>query len=115
MKPIPTLKTAAGIACMTVALAAPAQTSITGNVAPPGGTETLGQRLDDATITVRVKADLLAANSVKSGHIHVRTRAGVVSLTGTVPTAQDRDGATQVAGNVSGVSSVKNDLTVAAE
>jgi hyperosmotically inducible periplasmic protein len=115
MKPIPPLKTAAGIACMTVALAALAQTGTTGTVAPPGGAETLGQRLDDATITVRVKADLLAANTVKSEHIHVRTREGAVSLTGTVPTAQDRDGATQVAGNVSGVTSVKNDLKVAAQ
>jgi hyperosmotically inducible periplasmic protein len=115
MKPVTTLKTVAGIACMTVALAALAQTSTTGPVAPSGSAETLGQRLDDATITVRVKADLLAAHTVKSEHIHVRTREGVVLLTGTVPSAQDRDGATQIAGNVSGVTSVKNDLKVASE
>jgi hyperosmotically inducible periplasmic protein len=58
-----------------LALSARAQTGTTGTVAPSGDPETLGQRLDDATITVRVKADLLAANTVRSEHIHVRARA----------------------------------------
>lgn len=118
MKPkrILALKTAAGVACMTFAAAAGAQTTdTTGTVAPSGGARTVGQHIDDATITTKVKAELLTANTVKSGHIHVRTRGGVVSLTGTVPTAQDRSSATQVAQNVSGVTSVRNHLKVAAE
>ncbi|RQH02761.1 BON domain-containing protein [Paraburkholderia dinghuensis] len=110
-----TFKTAAGIGCMSFALAAGAQTHTAGTVTPSGGSETLGQHVDDASITVRVKADLLAADTVKSEHIHVKTREGVVLLTGTVPTAQDRDSATQVVQNVSGVTSVTNHLKVASE
>lgn len=119
MKHTLTLKTAAGIACMTFALAATAQNdangSTAGSTAPAASSETMGQHVDDTTITTKVKADLLAANNVKSEHIHVKTHKGVVSLTGTVPTAEDRDNAKQVAENVGGVTSVKNHLKVVAQ
>lgn len=115
MKRTLTLKTAAGIACMTFALGAAAQTDTNSSTAPSGSSESMGQHVDDATITTKVKADLLSANNVKSQHIHVKTRKGVVSLTGTVPTAEDRDNAKQVVENVSGVTSVKNHLKVVAE
>ncbi|WP_027794641.1 BON domain-containing protein [Paraburkholderia acidipaludis] len=115
MKHTLTLKTAAGIACMTFALAAAAQTDTNGSTAPAASSETMGQHVDDATITTKVKADLLAAKNVKSEHIHVKTRKGVVSLTGTVPSAEDRDAAKQVAENVDGVASVKDHLKVATQ
>ncbi|SDD04288.1 BON domain-containing protein [Paraburkholderia lycopersici] len=105
-----TLKTAAGAACMTFALMAGAQT--TNDSAPSGGSESVGQHVDDATITTKVKAELMGAKNVKSTHIHVKTRKGVVSLTGTVPSAEDRDNAKQVVEGVSGVTSVKNHLKV---
>jgi osmotically-inducible protein OsmY len=111
MKCIPLLKTAAAAACVAFALNASAQTT---SSTPSGSSETMGQHVDDATITTKVKADLLGAKNVKSQHIHVKTRKGVVSLTGTVPTAEDRDNADQVAQNVSGVESVKNHLKVVA-
>ncbi|PXW22955.1 BON domain-containing protein [Paraburkholderia caballeronis] len=111
MKCIPLLKTAAAAACVTFALSAGAQT--TTDPAPSGSSETVGQHVDDATITTKVKAELLSAKNVKSQHIHVKTRKGVVSLTGSVPSAEDRDNADQVAQNVSGVASVKNHLKVA--
>ncbi|HKU00736.1 MAG TPA: BON domain-containing protein [Paraburkholderia sp.] len=114
MKRIPMLKTVAGVACMTLALAAGAQTTTTApSAAPSGGSESVGQHVDDATITTKVKAELLAAGNVKSQHIHVKTRKGVVSLTGTVPGAEDRDNARRVVEGVSGVNSVKNHLKVA--
>lgn len=107
MKCIPLLKTAAAVACVSFALNAGAQTT------PATGTsETMGQHVDDATITTKVKAELLSAKNVKSTHIHVKTRKGIVSLTGTVPTAEDRDNADQVVQNVAGVESVKNHLKV---
>lgn len=117
MKRIHILKTAAGAACMTVALVAGAQTTTNGATnsgAPSGSSESVGQHVDDATITTKVKAELLGAKNVKSEHIHVKTRKGVVSLTGTVPSAEDRDNAKQVVEGVSGVSSVKNHLKVSA-
>ncbi|WP_028203576.1 BON domain-containing protein [Paraburkholderia nodosa] len=113
MKRMLILKTAAGAACMTFALMAGAQTT-TNSSAPAGSSESMGQHVDDATITTKVKAELLGAKNVKSGHIHVKTRNGVVSLTGSVPSAEDRDNAKQVVEGVSGVSSVKNHLKVSA-
>jgi osmotically-inducible protein OsmY len=113
MKRILILKTAAGAACMSFALIAGAQTT-TDNAAPAASSESVGQHVDDTTITTKVKAELLAAKNVKSEHIHVKTRKGVVSLTGTVPSAEDRDNAKQVVEGVSGVSSVKNHLKVSA-
>ena len=110
MKYIPLLKTAAASACIAFALNAGAQT--TTGTGSSGASETLGQHVDDATTTTKVKAELLSAKNVKSQHIHVKTRKGVVSLTGTVPTAEDRDNADQVVQNVSGVASVKNHLKV---
>ena len=113
MKRILMLKTAAGAACMTFALMAGAQTT-TNSTAPSGSSESVGQHVDDATITTKVKAELLGAKNVKSEHIHVKTRKGVVSLTGSVPSAEDRDNAKQVVEGVSGVTSVKNHLKVSA-
>ncbi|MEM5401185.1 MULTISPECIES: BON domain-containing protein [Paraburkholderia] len=113
MKRILILKTAAGAACMTFALLAGAQTT-TNSAAPAASSESVGQHVDDATITTKVKAELLGAKNVKSEHIHVKTRKGVVSLTGTVPSAEDRDNARQVVEGVSGVTSVKNHLKVSA-
>ncbi|MBN3813975.1 BON domain-containing protein [Paraburkholderia sp. Ac-20347] len=112
MNRIPLLKTAAGVACMTFALVAGAQTNSAATA--PASSESVGQHVDDATITTKVKAELLGAKNVKSEHIHVKTRKGIVSLTGTVPTAEDRDNAKQVVEGVSGVSSVKNHLKIVA-
>jgi len=110
MKCIPLLKTAAAAACVAFALNANAQT--TSENAPSGSSETMGQHVDDATITTKVKAELLSAKNVKSAHIHVKTRKGIVSLTGSVPSAEQRDNADQIAQNVEGVQSVKNHLKV---
>ncbi|MFM0736195.1 BON domain-containing protein [Paraburkholderia xenovorans] len=112
MKTIQFLKTAGSIACVAFALNATAQTSAS---APSSASETIGQHVDDGTITTKVKADLLGAKNVKSTHIHVKTRKGVVYLTGSVPSAEDKAAALQVVENVNGVTSVKNHLKVAAE
>jgi hyperosmotically inducible protein len=112
MKTIQLLKTAGSIACVAFALNATAQTS---GSAPPASSETIGQHVDDGAITTKAKADLLAAKNVKSTHIHVKTRMGVVWLTGSVPSADDKAAAGEVVKGVDGVSSVKNHLKVAAE
>ncbi len=112
MKTLQILKTASSIACLAFALNATAQTSAS---APPASSETMGQHVDDGTITTKVKADLLTAKNVKSTHIHVKTRKGVVWLTGTVPSADDKTAATEVVKNVEGVESVKNHLKVVAD
>jgi hyperosmotically inducible periplasmic protein len=112
MKTLHFLKAAGSIACVAFALNATAQTS---GAAPSASSETVGQHVDDGTITTKVKADLLGAKNVKSTHIHVKTHKGVVSLTGTVPSTDDKAAAAEVTQNVDGVQSVKNHLKVVAD
>lgn len=112
MKTTQFLKAAGGIACVLFALNVGAETK--SSSMSDSGTS-MGQKVDDSAITTKVKAELLGAKNVKSTHIHVKTRAGVVSLTGTVPSAEDKTAAEEVVSNVSGVASVKNHLKIAAE
>jgi len=112
MKTIQLLKTAGSIACVAFALNVHAQATVS---APAASSETVGQHIDDGTITTKVKTDLLAAKNVKSTHIHVKTHKGVVWLTGTVPSSDDKSAAEDVVKNVDGVESVKNRLKVVAD
>jgi osmotically-inducible protein OsmY len=108
MKTTRFLKATGGIACVVFALninAQPASSSM-------GASTSVGAKADDSAITAEVKAELLAATNVHSKHIHVKTRAGVVSLTGWVPSKEDKSGAEAVASKVSGVKSVRNRLTI---
>jgi osmotically-inducible protein OsmY len=114
MKTTHFLKAAGSIACVAFALNAVnanAQTS----TPPSAASESVGQHIDDGTITTKAKADLLAAKNVKSTHIHVKTRKGIVWLSGSVPSADDKSAAADVVQNVSGVKGVKNHLKIASE
>ncbi|MDR5833304.1 BON domain-containing protein [Caballeronia sp. LZ034LL] len=116
MKTTQILKAAGGIACVVFALNASAQNAtVTPASSTTGSGTTMGQKVDDSAVTTKVKAELLGAKNVKSTHIHVKTRSGVVSLTGTVPSAEDKTAAEEVVSNVSGVASVKNHLKIAAK
>jgi hyperosmotically inducible protein len=112
MKTIQLLKTAGSIACVAFALNATAQTNAS---PPPASSETLGQHFDDGTVTTKVKAELLSTKDVKSTHIHVKTRKGIVWLTGSVPTADEKVAAQDAVQNVEGVKGVRNHLKIAAE
>jgi osmotically-inducible protein OsmY len=113
MKTTQFLKAAGGIACVVFALNVNAQTHSTSS---SGASDTsVSQKVDDSAVTTKVKAELLSAKNVKSTHIHVKTRRGVVSLTGTVPSAEDKTAAEEVVKEVSGVASVKNHLKIAAK
>jgi hyperosmotically inducible periplasmic protein len=74
--------------------------------------ESLGEHIDDSTITAKAKAELIGAKDVKASHVHVKTRRGVVSLTGTVPGAADKQRAQEIVEGISGVRSVRNRLKV---
>ena len=113
MKTTQILKAAGGIAFVVFALNVGAQTNAASSTSGSG--TSMGQKVDDSAITTKVKAELLGAKNVKSTHIHVKTHGGVVSLTGTVPSAEDKTAAEEVVSNVSGVASVKNHLKIAAK
>lgn len=66
----------------------------------------------DATITASVKAELAKDAVLKARDIDVDTSGGRVVLRGTAPTAEARERAKTLAGAVSGVVSVSNELTV---
>ncbi len=68
--------------------------------------------LDDATITTKVKAAVLAEPGLSSLQIDVDTKDGNVTLNGTVDTPELKERATQVAQAVEGVKSVSDHLMV---
>jgi hyperosmotically inducible protein len=73
---------------------------------------TVGEKVDDAVVTTKVKAALLADPVVKSGDIGVVTREGEVQLSGFVDTQEQIDRATEVAKSAQGVKMVRNELSI---
>ena len=67
----------------------------------------------DPGVTTAVKAKLAADDTVKAYKIDVDTKEGVVTLTGTVDTAEAKTRAVEVAQTTKGVSSVQDRLAVA--
>ncbi|MGN6318516.1 BON domain-containing protein [Trinickia sp.] len=118
MKALPLLKIAAVAASLIyVGAAAQAADSSTASStaaasAPSASSESLGQHISDGTVTTKVKAALMTAKDVKSTHIHVKTRRGIVWLTGSVPTSDEKTRAQEVAEGVTGVHEVKNRLKI---
>ena len=72
--------------------------------------ESTGQYIDDTAITTKVKAAIFNDPSLKSTEINVETFKGAVQLSGFVNSQADIQRAVAVAGGVSGVTSVKNDM-----
>jgi hyperosmotically inducible protein len=69
--------------------------------------------VDNAALTTKVKAALLADELVKGTQINVDSDNGVVTLKGTVDSPTHMQRAEQLAKGVSGVTRVQNNLTVA--
>jgi hyperosmotically inducible periplasmic protein len=76
------------------------------------GHETVGEYVDDATISSRVKTRFAKDPSVSAMRIHVDTDKGVVSLSGTAKSSSERQQAESIAVGVPGVQSVQNNITV---
>lgn len=74
--------------------------------------KTIGETMDDATITTRVKTALLDDPDVNATRIDVNTAAGVVTLSGDVRSKGEADRAVQVARTVQGVKDVRSALKV---
>ena len=73
---------------------------------------TAGQNVDDAGLTTRVNAALVAEKPSNFTRIDVDTTNGVVALNGTVETPEQKARAEQLAGRVSGVRKVINNLQI---
>src|SRR5512146_2787539 len=72
--------------------------------------EGTGEYVDDTVITGKVKTAIFNEPTLKSAEINVETFKGVVQLSGFVSSAANEAKALQVASNVGGVKSVKNDM-----
>jgi osmotically-inducible protein OsmY len=74
--------------------------------------ESTGGYIDDSTITAKVKTNLAQDSKVSATDVHVKTYKGVVDLSGFVNSKSEISEAGLVAGQVSGVTSVHNNLIV---
>lgn len=73
---------------------------------------TVGEYVDDATITTQVKAKFANDPTVSAMSISVETLRGTVQLSGFAKSAAERSQAEALASRVKGVKSVKNDIVI---
>lgn len=73
---------------------------------------TVGEYVDDATITTQVKAKFAEDKTVDATSISVETLRGTVQLSGFAKSSTERSRAGILAGRVKGVKSVVNDIVV---
>jgi hyperosmotically inducible protein len=74
----------------------------------------VGDAIEDGVLTTQVKAAMLTDPDLKSIHVDVETKGGVVSLRGTVPSSASRARAEHIAHDTRGVKSVDSHLVVQA-
>jgi hyperosmotically inducible protein len=87
-------------------------TAVKNNLTVRGGPRTTGEAVDDATLTAKVKAALVADPVTQARDINVESQRGVVQLSGFVDDATQKNKAGEIARAVAGVSSVDNELEV---
>jgi osmotically-inducible protein OsmY len=75
--------------------------------------DSLKQSVADATLTARVKTELLLNSNTSGLAINVDSEDGIVTLTGEVKSGQEKELAARIAENAEGAKSVLNRLTVA--
>lgn len=96
---------------VTAILLAFAMVAVVG-CAAPAKQQTAGEYIDDAVITTQVKAAIFDDPDVRVNEIKVETFDGVVQLSGFVSSQANINKAVQLARDVKGVKSVKNDMIV---
>lgn len=73
---------------------------------------TVGDKIDDASITAQVKASLLSHHSTSALHTGVSTTDGIVTLTGGAKNDAEKSLVTKLTQDVDGVISVINNMTI---
>lgn len=74
--------------------------------------ETIGAKVDDASVTARIKSSLLFHRSTHAVATKVKTRNGVVTLRGEARNAAEKDLVGRLAGDTEGVQRVDNRMTI---
>lgn len=76
------------------------------------GQSTVGEYVDDATLTTRIKAKFAEAPTVAATSIKVETLNGEVMLSGFAKNATEKADAERLARETSGVRKVRNEIVV---
>jgi osmotically-inducible protein OsmY len=79
---------------------------------PAKTVETLGEKIDDASITAQVKASLLSHRSTSAVKTRIATTDGVVTVSGMAKNAAEKGLVTKLVTDIDGVNSVVNNMTV---
>jgi hyperosmotically inducible periplasmic protein len=79
---------------------------------PITASETMGEKIDDASITAEVKSSLMTHRSTSAIKTKVQTADGIVTVTGVAKNAAEKSLVTKLATDINGVTSVVNNMTV---
>jgi osmotically-inducible protein OsmY len=79
---------------------------------PPAPDATIGDKIDDASITAQVKSSLMSHRSTSALHTTVSTSDGVVTLSGVAKNAAEKSLVTKLVTDINGVTSVINNMTI---
>jgi len=82
--------------------------------APAQIERTVGEKIDDASVSAQVRNAMLTHRSTSAMNIKVTTRDGEVTLTGIAKNDAEKSLVTKLTSDIQGVTSVKNDMTVEA-
>jgi osmotically-inducible protein OsmY len=78
----------------------------------PKQKQTMGEKIDDASITAQVKFALLTHRSTHVMSTKVETQNGVVTLYGKATNGAEKDLVTKLVGDIHGVVDVKNEIVI---
>jgi hyperosmotically inducible protein len=95
-----------------VALAGAMVAAFAGAGCASRGQQSVGEYVDDAATTTRLKTRLIEDDLIRSFQIRVETLGGVARLTGTVRTTAQSQRAEEVARATYGVKDVRNEIVV---
>ncbi len=96
----------------TLAAAAAALVLATAGCAVMRDQQSVGAYVDDATITTQIKARMFENKQVAGSSISVETLNGTVMLSGFAKSAAEKSVAEEIARDVNGVRSVRNEIAV---
>ena len=81
---------------------------------PAKSARTMGEKIDDASITAQVKSSLMSHRSTSALKTKVETTDGIVTVSGTAKNAAEKSLVTKLVTDIDGVISVVNNMTIAA-
>ena len=79
---------------------------------PASASETVGDKIDDASITAQVKSSLMSHHSTSALKTGVETTDGVVTVSGIAKNDAEKSLVTKLVTDINGVTSVINNMTI---